>query len=480
MRCDFLPFHPVSGVQALAVLDSGRVVWPILGGDPTPSNPVLARLLAERDAQVTFIDTTLSAAEDATRDLVQAETDNLNAARTRIAELDAQIEPLRQFEELRHSAAEQAARALGGGGGVPPGGGGGRTPLGGGPREVVYRTAGEFIVDYMKARGAAGTAHDVDARQRVSAALGRDIAEVRAIQNNTTADIPGLLPKPIVGEILTDLDAARPFIASIGAKPLTQPGKMFSRPTITQHTDVAEQAAEKTEVVSRKLIVGEVDFTKKTYGGAVDVAYQVIDWSSPAAWDAILSDLQNVYGAETEDAASAAFATSVAAAVPVADATLDALIDALFAAAVQIVADPTNGGRPSALRLPDTIWTSVDQWGKIGAALAKARLTLLQSPGDSSPTSLGGNLLSVPLIMCPGFPVDTVILGRKNRTEFYEQRIGVLSAVEPKLLGVEVAYGGYAAYGTLDTTSFARLTPPPVIPLAADAKSAGKTTASKS
>jgi HK97 family phage major capsid protein len=420
-------------------------------------NPVLARLHEERAQQVAFIDQTLDRVNAEGRDLVDAELANLSAARDRIAQIDAQRAPLEAFESLREVSAESARLAF-----RQPTAAAEQRGVTASPRPQEYATAGDFIVDYIRAVGYRGGNVDPDpeARQRVSAALGRDVAEVRAVQNNTTADAPGLLPKPIVGQIITDLDGSRPFVSSIGAQPLTQPGKTFSRPVITQHTDVAEQAQEKTELASRKLIVGEVDFTKRTFGGVVDVARQLIDWSSPSAWNAIITDLQNIYGADTEDAASQAFAASVLAAVPVADDSLDALVDALYQAAAQIVVDPTMGGRASALRLPDTIWTSVDQWALIGAALSKARLTLLQSPGDASVTSVNGDLLNIPRIMCPGFPADTVIIGRKNRTEFYEERIGVLSAVEPRLLGVEVAYGGYAAFGTLDPTSFAKLIPP--------------------
>ena len=50
-----------------------------------------------------------------------------------------------------------------------------------------------------------------------------------------------------------------------------------------------------------------------------------------------------------------------------------------------------------------------------------------------------------------------MIVGTRNGTEFYEERIGVLSAVEPAILGVEVAYGGYAAFGTPDPTMFAKV-----------------------
>lgn len=432
-------------------------------------NAVLNRHLAERAQQVDFIDELLNRVEAEGRDMVEAERKNLEGTRQRIAELDEQIKPLEEFENLRgaHSAAAGQVLAPKGrdaGGRKEPRPVGGPTAAARGIGGCGYTSAGEFIVDYIRAVGypapGIGLKPDQNAARRVMEATGRDIREDRAIDQLTTADIPGLLPKPIVGEILTDLDASRPFVQSIGVRPLTQPGKTFSRPVITTHTQVGEQAAEKTDLASRALEVGGVDFTKKTFGGAVNVSRQAIDWSDPSAWDALLTDLQNVYGADTDDAAAAAFAASVTQTVPVADESIDALIDALYAAAAMIVADPTMEGRASALRLPDKIWTSVDMWAKIGAALSKARLALLQNPGNSSVTSFDGDLLSVPRIMVPGFPAGTVIIGRSNRTEFYEERIGLLSAVEPRIFGVEVAYGGYAAYGTLDPTAFAKLEAP--------------------
>ena len=431
------------------------------------ANPVLTRLVEERAGQVSFIDSLLSRVEAEGRDLVDAERSNLAAARERISEIDAQREPLEAFETLREISAESTRLAYAGRAAAGSDGGEQRQPLAHlNPRTPEYRSAGAYIVDYIRARGypGMGVKPDPDAQSRVNTAAGRDVAgETRAIANNITTDIPGLLPKPIVGQIETDLDASRPFVTSIGVRPLTQPGKTFSRPTVTQHTQVGEQTTEKTELVSRVLKVGGVDFTKRTFGGAVDVARQVIDWSDPSAWDALLTDLQNEYGAETDDAAAQAFATAVIASVPAADGTVEALIDALYAAAEMIITGGTAvGARPSALRLPDTIWTSVDQWAAIGAALDKARLSLLTSPGAASPTSVSGDLLSIPRIMVPGFDDSTIIVGRRNRTEFYEERIGLLSAVEPKLLGVEIAYGGYAAFGTIDPTAFAKITAPVV------------------
>ena len=78
--------------------------------------------------------------------------------------------------------------------------------------------------------------------------------------------------------------------------------------------------------------------------------------------------------------------------------------------------------------------------------------------GDSSVNSFAGNLLQVPRIVVPSFAAGTLIIGVKSRTEVYEDRIGFLTAVQPRVLGVELAYGGYMASGTLKPAAFAKIT----------------------
>ena len=422
-------------------------------------NAVLTRLLDERDNQVTFIDNLLSHVESEQRDMVDAERANLTAARERIRDIDAQREPLEEFEQLRAVSGESTRLALGGGARET------QRPAGVTSPAVEYGTPGEFVVDYIRARGYPGQQHDPDpaARARVEAALGRSIASVeqRAVAPMTTADTPGLLPKPIVGAVLNELDGARPFVTSIGARTLAgTPGKVFSRPYISQHTQVGEQTTEKSELASRALKILSLDMTKKTYGGVVNVSRQDIDWTSPSAWDILLRDLANVYAAVTEDAAAAAFATAVTQTQEVVGTPgLATYTQALYDAAAK--AATGNGTmRASGLRLPNTIWASVDMWSKLGGMVAAARITTGGSaaPASSAVTSFaGGDLLTVPQIIVPGFPAGTMIVGRREGTEFYEERIGVLSAVEPAILGVEVAYGGYAAFGTPDPTMFCKV-----------------------
>ena len=62
-------------------------------------NAVLVRKREERADQLAFVDELLSKVEaDGGRDLVDAEIKNLEAARQRVQELDAQIVPLEEHE----------------------------------------------------------------------------------------------------------------------------------------------------------------------------------------------------------------------------------------------------------------------------------------------------------------------------------------------------------------------------------------------
>ena len=68
-------------------------------------------------------------------------------------------------------------------------------------------------------------------------------------------------------------------------------------------------------------------------------------------------------------------------------------------------------------------------------------------------------MLSLPRIVVPSFPASTAILAAPGAYEVYEEVIGLLTAVEPSLLGVEVAYGGYIAYNAVAAEGLAPLTP---------------------
>ncbi|GIG64262.1 phage major capsid protein [Phytomonospora endophytica] len=419
-------------------------------------NAVIARLQAERAAQVEFIDQLLSKVESDERDLVDAETSNLSAARERIAALDAQLAPLVEFEELRADSSATMTRAIGGAT-TSPRSAAPNAPAADGP---VYRTAGEFVLDHLRAKGGAphlGIPADAGAAERLERAA-------RAVAKQTTAETPGILPEPIVGQVVNLIDTNRPLLTSLGIKPLGGiPGKSFSRPKITQHTTVGKQTAEKTEIPSQALKIDPIDFTKETYGGCVNVSRQDIDWSAPGVWDILISDLANIYGKTTESVAATAFGTGVTQTVAAADDTLKGWSAALYGAAATAYA--------GAGELPDRIWCSVDMWAAMGSVTDAARLSFGNTPAGSGDLSrFSGDVLALPRVVVPGLAEKSVIVGSSSMFEFYEQVIGLLSAVEPSLLGVEVAYGGYVSYGFLEAKAFCKVTPPAAKPDSAPSK----------
>jgi HK97 family phage major capsid protein len=440
-------------------------------------NAVLERLLNQRQEQITFIDQSLARVESEGRDLVDAERANLEAARQRIAELDAQIEPLEAFETVRAAHAGTVAalpqRQNGSGPDRPPaeprrGDGGDRTP--------VYRSAGEFIVDLIKARGM-GTDRMPD-----SQAAGR-VAQIRAVADQKTTDTAGILPTPIVGQVVNLIDPNRPFITSLGGgRPMAGiPGTTFTRPKITQHTTVGVQAAgagEKTQLPSQKMAVTPVSFAKATYGGTVDISRQDIDWTEPSAWDILIRDLAQVYAVQTESAAAAAFkAAATATPVVVATNDLKGWTLAIYTAAMH--------SYQAGFLMPDRIWCSLDVWAALGSLVDVARVVLPPDAavggdamdsmdiGASTLASFRGDLLGVPRIVVPTFAAGTCIIGPSMLFEVYEEVIGLLSVIEPSILGVQVAYGGYLAWGALHAPAYIPLTMPAGMPTALDVVTPG-------
>lgn len=442
----------------------------------TSSNPLLQRAYDDLDTCERTIVSVMEQAQDRdSSDLSDAENSLLKDTEARMTSLRANIATLERVEAVRVTDAETASRYAPGNGathnaGQAGGSGGGRSGTQTKTREHQYRTRGQVVVDLISLR--TGTYESPGAKRRISdeaAAQARDRLMgagvpfqgapdeyLERIVNAVTGDVPGIMPEPIVGTVDTDLDAARPFISSIGGgKDMSDiPGKVFTRPIITGHTQVGKQAAEKAELASRKLTIDGVDFTKETYGGTIDVARQLIDWSSPSAWDALIQDLQDEYAIETENAAADAFATAVTAAVdaPVTD-DLKGWATALYGAAAL-----SYGG---VRRLPNHIWVSLDQWAAMGSIVDAARIAIKNgegnSLGSSNPGSFAGNVFDLDRTVVPSFPDGTVIVGVKEKTEFYEQRVGLLTAVEPRLLGVEIAFGGYVAYGTIRPAGFAKI-----------------------
>lgn len=430
------------------------------------ANKVLERLSQKRDRTNELIDEILAAAEADERSPSESEREQITRFKHELGELEPQIVEQAELEELRRSSTsvhELLVTEVR----TTPDRGGASAPSSVVTRTTAranYETAGLFIVDYLRARGGF---RDLSGQpiQADQGALERMAPWIqRAMENQTTTDTPGLLPAPVIGPVLQQKEAVQPFVASIGgAKPMGGiPGKQFSRPKITQHTLVGIQSAEKTELPSRKMVIGGVNFTKVTKGGVVDISRQDMDWTVPSAWDILLADLAAVYGEEVENEVADDAAAKAVAGPTVATNDLAGWAAALYAAAASVYANTTPR------RLPNRVWMSLDVWAKAGpvvdVALIQAGAQIADLLSTQGASNFAGNMFAIPRFVVPSFPTGTCIVGTSNAYEAYEEVVGVLSAVEPALFGVQVAYGGYVAFNAVEPAGLVKVTPPATTP----------------
>jgi hypothetical protein len=214
-------------------------------------------------------------------------------------------------------------------------------------------------------------------------------------------------------------------------------------------------ADEKSELVSQKMTIARLTGNAVTYGGYVNVSRQNIDFSSPQMMDAIVNDLAAQYALETEEA----------------------LGTALIATTNTVELTTASAGTPTATELTAGLWTAVGNVynavkgaGRVILAVQPAKLGAWGSlfapvnPQNAQSTGFAaadfgqgliGAVSGIPVYVSAGLagaPATTFgIVMSTAAVEVYEQRVGTLTATEPSVLGVQVAYAGYFTPMTVET-----------------------------
>jgi len=397
------------------------------------TDTLLARLAGEVEERQTMMDGLVESAQREKRDLTEQEMELVTRARDRIQELEGQMGPLAEAREIASKSGDrlaQIARFI-------------QEREGEKPREVEYRSAGAYVMD----RWQAGLGHQT-AVQRL------DLYH-RAAAHQTTGDNPGLIPEAILGPVINFVDASRPLVTVLGVRQL--PAGSWQRPRVTQHTQVGEQTSEKSELVSRKMVIGKIPVNAVTYGGYVNVSRQNIDWSQPAIMDIIIGDLAAQYALETEQAAATDLLDNATSGPTIgANPTPEAILGAMWAAAGAAFAATQGQGRLVAVCSPDAL-------GVIGQVFPPLPPTSPPTsglqPGDFG-SGVMGQVGGIPVVMSAALPDSTLLLVSTAAAEVYEDRIGALQVVEPSVLGVQVAYAGYFAVVTIEDGAVIQVTLP--------------------
>jgi HK97 family phage major capsid protein len=384
---------------------------------PTPTDEILAGYQAEIEERQAFIDGLIKSAQDKEEDLDDGKRELITRASERIKILNEHMKPLEEsrrisgdskqrIEELSHFMSGRDRQ----------------------PENIEYRSAGEYAIDMWRA----GLGNQ-EVRERLRLFN-------RAAAHQTTGDNPGLLPEQILGPIVNFVDESRPLTNALGPRQL--PSGSWSRPQVTQHTNVAAQSAEKGELVSRKMTIAKLPVTAVTYGGYVNVSRQDIDWTQPAIMDIVINDLAGYYAQVTEAALGTALVAAATAGTDLpATPTGADVAGALWAAAAAVYTAVKGQGRLICAAPPSML-------GLIGPLFAPVNPQNAQSSGfNAGQFGVGamGAVSGIQVVVSNGLAADEMLVLSTAAAEVYEDRIGSLQVVEPSVLGVQVAYAGYYA-----------------------------------
>jgi hypothetical protein len=268
-----------------------------------------------------------------------------------------------------------------------------------------------------------------------------------------TTDTPGLLPVPVLGPLVQDLNFLRPVVEALGARAYPDSGqsKTFIRPTITTHTSVAAQSPELSAVSATTMVIASNSVSKTTLAGQVTLSVQDIDFTSPSAMALILNDLMGEAMIASDNLAADNLLTA-ATSSGVWDGTPEDLLKSVYDAANDVAS-----GRNW---MPTHMFVSVDVWAQLGQLVDSSKrplfpfigagLTGQNALGSSSAGSWNGTPMGLQLVVDSNFAAKTMIItrvgqGQGDAFEYYESIRGLQSLENPSVLGRTMSFHLYAS-----------------------------------
>jgi len=326
-----------------------------------------------------------------------------------------------------------------------------------------YRTPGDYVLDYMRTKHGDAAA---------SARFTRALADV------TTAQTPGLVPPQVTGDVLGIWLGNRPSVDAMTHPNLPPVGMKVQRPHISQHTDVGPHT-EKQAVVSQAFHLDLAEIPLASYAGAVDVAWELVQRSSPNALDLIFQDLVAVYGRKSNQSAFGGVMTNVTQTVTW-DGTAATLAKAISDAVVMCA---TNGEENL---FPDTVWLGLESYGLLASLTDTSGRPLFPDLGPTNalgtvtPQGTISTVRGLRPVVDPHIAPNAFLVGPADQVEFYETPGAPvqLSVVDVGVAGYNVGVIGMWGCAAVDPAAFVKITST-LLPLAADAPAPAKANGGK-
>jgi hypothetical protein len=379
---------------------------------------MVEKLVSERAATLSKIDGVKTFALDKSRDLSAEELDSIVEYSKRVKAIDAQLEIVTDNVAMSDQIAERIALA---------------SP-GSSASGHQYRTAGELLWDVIHNRQSDASARLAAVQRRAAQHMGTKAENTVA----TAGGFGGLIASPVTGPVIDLKPKGRPWLTLIGVRPAPS-SLTFMRPRIVDpnfDTGVDVQALEKQELASQKFDVVADPLQLKTLGGYLNLSRQAEEFI-PSALDIVVNQLARRLAAKTE-AALAAEIDKTASHVPLAaDAPADDVRQAIFDAAA-LVFEQTGS-------LPEWIAMGPQGWARLGGLTDLALRPLfpfenaVNANGTSSPGTFAIAGLGLTGVVTPAITDGDFYVGNELGIEAYEYTYPTLEAIEPSLLGRQIA-----------------------------------------
>ena len=287
----------------------------------------------------------------------------------------------------------------------------------------------------------------------IKAAMGDDNARRTILAaDDTTSTNTGLTLPQHLNEFVTTTFTGRPAFEAVTRQALPASGMSFTIPKLGTAPTVAD--ADEAASISTTGMTSTYDTVNvNKFAGRNVVSWELIDRSSPAFMDLLMTELRKAYEKSTDEALIAAFTASGVQATGVA-ATAAGLQS--FIATQSAAAYKATGGN-----FANKLVASTDQWAAINGYVDGSQRPLYSAQGQTQnasgatvPTSIVGNVLGTSLIVDHNISVSGVVdesafLVAPESVYVWESpttqlRLNVLTTGE-----IEIALYGYLAIGVL-------------------------------
>ena len=389
---------------------------------------LVEQLTHKRDTKLQLIENLTQQAADEGRDLTEQDMATIEDAQTHVRGWNIQLDKLTTDLDLAEDT-QRRLTGLGASGAV----------IG---ADYHNRSDGQLLWDVLHQA-------DADAKRRYHRVFKRAAEHMGTLAANTTpvaGDLGGLVVQSPTGPVINPYRTSMPLASAIGMRDVpNSDGFGFSRPQIVDAnlaTGVGPQALEKGELVSKAFNVTTTPVALDTVGGYLNISQQLLSFM-PQSLQLILDQLRTRLEHAIEGLMFTAMSTGATTVPVAAGADSAAILAAIYEAAAAYYA-VTN-------TLPAWLAMGPQGWARLGSLTDLAGRPLFptlgaaNAPGTASATTFAGSVAGLQPVVTSAITDDSLYVGGPDAVEGYLYRFPVLEAVEPSVLGRQVAVAASVA-----------------------------------